>query len=110
MKTHSPDRWVLLEMIDGDNKVNKILGGWRGGYLDGDCWRVSSGVVKTEEDGDYYLFHNHSGSIYKCHKKAEGLTSLTANILSGWQEEVKDIKTIKINIITKGKDDEQITD
>lgn len=78
---YNPDKWVIVG-IEGNYKV---LGGWSGGYLDGDSWRLSSGLVKIEEDSensDYYLMHNHSGSIYKCHKNAEGTNFISAGILA----------------------------
>lgn len=31
-------------------------------------WRINSGIVRVDEDDDYYLVHGESGSIYKCHK------------------------------------------
>ena len=68
---HSPDKWVILKVAED---LYKVLGGWQGGYLDGDSWRLSSGIVKIEDDGDFHLIHNHSGSIYKCHKDCEGMT------------------------------------
>ncbi len=96
---YNPDKWVLLEIKQGDSTIQKVLGGWSGGYLDSDNWRVSSGVVKTEKDGDYILFHNHSGSVYKCHKDSEGTTALSGSMLSSWQEDVKDKENISIEVI-----------
>lgn len=81
MRVYNPDKWVIVGM---DNNY-KVLGGWSGGYLDGGSWRLSSGLLKIEEDpenSDYYLMHNHSGSIYKCHKNAEGVNIISASILS----------------------------
>lgn len=100
-RIHSPDRWVVLEMDNNGNKIRKVLGGWSGGYLDGDYWRLSSGTVEIEEDDDYYIFKQHSGSTYKCHKKAEGLTGLMSSVLNNWQSELKEKKkdNISINII-----------
>ncbi len=86
-REYSPDRWVLLEM---DGKIRKVLGGWSGGYLDSDNWRLSSGVESVEEDGDYYLFKNYSGSVYKCHKNSEGFTALSSRIYAGFLEKIKD--------------------
>ena len=65
MSTYSPDRWVIVKF---NGESSKVLAGWSGGYLDGDNWRLSSGLEKIEEDGDYYNMINHSGSVYRCHK------------------------------------------
>lgn len=77
---YNPNRWVVLAIYDGDTVLHKVLAGWYGGYLDGDSWQLNSGITKIEEDGDYYLFHGYSGSIYKCNKNGYGFTGLTAGI------------------------------
>lgn len=83
MSTHSPDKWVIVKIETKDkDDLYKVLGGWSGGYLDSDSWRMSSDLEKIEEEGDYYLMHNYSGSIYKCHKEGNGLTALSGSIYS----------------------------
>lgn len=86
-REYSPDKWVIVKFTKNDKDFYKVLGGWSGGYLDADHWRLSSGLERITEDGDYYLMHNYSGSIYKCHKNAEGLTSLSSRVYNGWVEE-----------------------
>ena len=91
-RVHSPDRWLIV----GDGKNFKVLGGWSGGYLDGDSWRLSSGLQKIEEDGDYYLMQNYSGSVYKCHKQGEGMIVIMAGILAQLQEQSDDVRTYTV--------------
>ena len=74
--TYTPDRWVVLKI----GTMYKVLAGWSGGYLDGDYWRLNSGITKVEQEGDYWLFHGNSGSIYKCHKGGDGFTSLSGQV------------------------------
>ena len=103
MSTHNPDRWVIV----GDGSNFKVLGGWSGGYLDGDSWRLSSGLERIEEDGDYYLMHNYSGSVYKCHKSGEGMILIMSGIFSQLKEqsETVEIYTVdKFNEIQNAKD------
>lgn len=101
MSNHSPDKWMIVRFTSPKNgDVFKVLGGWSGGYLDSDNWRLSSGLEKITEEGDYYLMHNYSGSIYKCHKKAEGFTGLSGGIYSGFQKDVKKLEGVEINTIT----------
>lgn len=64
----TPDKWVIVKTPD----THKIFGSWMGGYIHGDRWRLNSGIVRMEQDRDYYYFYGHSGSIYKCHKKSYG--------------------------------------
>jgi len=86
---HNPDKWVIIR-LKSEKTLYKILAGWSGGYLDSDNWRMSSGLESIEEDGDYYLMHNYSGSTYKCHKKSEGFTSLSGTKYSEFKKAVKD--------------------
>jgi hypothetical protein len=86
MSTHTPNKWLVIQMGD----VKKVLGGWSGGYLDSDNWRLSSGVKSIEEDGEYYLIHNHSGSVYNCRKGSEGVTSLSSSILEQIKKKCKE--------------------
>ena len=61
-REYNPNRWVILSFTDEKETWYKVFGSWSGGYLDGDSWRLSSGLDKIEEEGDYYLMRNHSGS------------------------------------------------
>jgi len=93
---YNPDKWVIVNTM---KDVYKVLGGWSGGYLDGDSWRMSSGLKSVEVDPDddnYYLMHNHSGSIYKCHKQGEGVTGLSGSILSQIQDVNDEVKTVSV--------------
>jgi hypothetical protein len=93
---HSPDKWVIVNIMKG---LYKVLGGWNGGYLGADSWRMSSGLKNIESDPDdenYYLMHSHSGSIYRCHKKANGLTMLSGSILSKMQNISDEVITVSV--------------
>jgi len=74
--SETPDRWVVVKI---DNKLDtpfyKVFATWTGGYLDGDRWKLNSGIKLVESDEDYYYFIGHSGSCYKCHKKGYGTAS-----------------------------------
>ena len=99
-----PDNWVVIEIIGGeDNRppVYKVFASWIGGYLDGDSWKLNSGISKVTEDGDYILFHGYSGSCYKCHKKGWGRgTSYHTNILSSILNKAESAGYV-INILPK---------
>jgi hypothetical protein len=81
MSEYKPDRWVVLKITDGDKVGYKVMGGWYGGYLDSDSWRINSGISKVELDGDTYKFYGYSGSIYLCHKDSYGTTMLMSSVL-----------------------------
>jgi len=69
---YTPANWVILR-IAGDDPHYRVLGGWSGSYLTGDSWRLNSGIVKSEFDGDYWRFWGASGSCYKCYADNYGL-------------------------------------
>lgn len=96
MSTYNPDRWEILEFNKDEKTWYKVLAGWSGGYLDSDEWRISSGIEEIAEEGNFFLIKNHSGSVYKCHKKANGMTGLSASIFFGMTQKAD----TKIAIVT----------
>ena len=82
---YKPNNWVILKVKE--TGLFKVLGGWSGGYLDGDYWRLNSGITKVDLDGNYWLFYGNSGSIYKCHKDSYRLSLATSGIYRQLDEE-----------------------
>lgn len=74
MDTYSPENWVVVKLHNSktDTTIYKVFGSWRGGFTDGDSWRLNSGISSIEEEEHHYSVHGHSGSIYHCHKNMEG--------------------------------------
>lgn len=70
--SETPERWVIVKL---PSNYYKVFGTWAGGYLDGDRWRLNSGIKKIEQDKTFYYFTGFSGSCYKCHKKRYGTTT-----------------------------------
>jgi hypothetical protein len=82
-----PDRWVLLKLPDNQYKV---FGSWAGGYLDGDRWKLNSGIQSVTQDEEYYYFNGFSGSCYQCHKLGYGVaTSYSIGVLDDIVERAK---------------------
>ena len=81
MSEYKPDKWVILKIINKDKVIYKVMGGWYGGYLGSDTWRINSGITKVELEGDVYKFHGSSGSMYLCHKNNYGMTVLMGSVL-----------------------------
>lgn len=94
---HTPDNWVVIK-IKGDDPQYRVLAGWSGGYLNGDSWRMNSGIVKCEEHtetfdingrkvvAEYFDFYGSSGSVYRCHKEAYCLRMNNAGVWAQLQE------------------------
>lgn len=91
MTTYTPDRWVLLEITNQEtgDSVQKVFAGWYGGYAGSDTWKLSSGVVATEDRDDYIEFLNSSGSVYKCYKNSLGMSGYMGSVYSSWIKEAE---------------------
>jgi hypothetical protein len=81
MSEYKPDRWVILKITNGDKAAYKVMGGWYGGYLGSDSWRINSGISKIELVDNTYKFHGNSGSVYVCHKDGYGVTVLMSSVI-----------------------------
>lgn len=71
--TEIPDKWLLLKL---PNNYYKVLASWAGNYLDGERWRINSGIKSIKQDENFYYFIGFSGSCYKCHKKYYGRSTV----------------------------------
>lgn len=81
---NKPDKWVVIKIKTGSDINYKVFGIWLGGYLDGDYWRLNSGITKAQVQGDYIDFHGHSGSCYQCHVKDYGLNGFGSSIINSF--------------------------
>jgi hypothetical protein len=95
MPHYIPDCWVILKVDHKGEIFYKILAGWSGSYLNGDSWRLNSGINKAELDGDYYSFHSASGSVYKCHKDGYGLRMATIHIWENIKQKYPEYITLE---------------
>jgi hypothetical protein len=79
---YSPDSWLLLEITNDDETYYRVFGAWAGGYVNGDNWRLNSGVVSVDEDDTHYSFYGASGSVYRCRKGSHRLTAYCSCVVS----------------------------
>jgi hypothetical protein len=100
MSNYYPDKWVLVEIDSTKHgKITKVLASWYGGYMNGDSWKLSSGVNKITKTDSGYEFLNDSGSVYFCHKEGYGMSGYTHSIYANFVEQIKeanDGSTIRI--------------
>jgi hypothetical protein len=89
---YKPDKWVILKVSSNNETALKVLAGWSGSYLDGQSWKINSGITKYEIEGDYFLFYGYSGSVYKCHKNMYGTNMIMCGIIS----QVEDNPDVKV--------------
>jgi len=85
MNEYTCDNWVVIKM-KGDEPHYRLLVGISGGYLDGDSWRMNSGITKVVEDAEFFYFSGYSGSRYRCCKESCMLRTNTANIWTRLQK------------------------
>ena len=85
---YHPDRWILVE-IKGDDPHYKVFGCWSGGYLDGDSWRMNSGITEVHETDTSYNFVGSSGSTYYCNKESYGLTAYGGGVVAQYENKLK---------------------
>jgi len=78
--TYNPDRWVIVRIQCTSETAYKVLAGWGGGYLTGDSWQLNSGIARVEETPDHWVFHGHSGSVYKCGKSGYAMLMIMQGI------------------------------
>lgn len=86
MSAYTPDKWVVVEIKHEGETHHKILGSWYGGYLGSDSWRLNSGITGAKKVKKSWHVAGYSGSVYVCGKENYGMSSYTAGVLRGWQE------------------------
>lgn len=90
MTDYNPDNWVVIK-IGGDDPHYRVLAGWSGGYLDGDSWRMNSGIVRVEDVGDCYNFYGSTGSCYSCGKESYTLRMNNVHIWNQFKKQHGDL-------------------
>lgn len=79
----------MLVEIKGKSPHHRVFGSWSGGYLDGDSWRMNSGIESVIEEDDHYLFIGSSGSTYACHKDMYGANVYGMGVAKSYEEKLK---------------------
>ena len=90
LNDYTPDNWVVLKITNEGETLYKVLAGWSGGYLDGDSWRMNSGITSVEDHETYYSFYGYSGSVYKVWKGHYGLRMNNAGVCNQLKERFGD--------------------
>lgn len=89
-----PDKYVIVKIEVKENKDNlptgityKLFSTWSGGLLDGDSWKLNSGITKVQPYNNYYLIYGNSNTIYKVYNNI-GYSNYTYSVL---QEILKNV-------------------
>jgi len=96
MSEYTPDVWVILKITNKGNVHHRVFGGWYGGYLNGDSWKMNSGITRVEDKGELLDFYGESGSVYHCYKSAEKMSGYMSTIFSSLQSQVTSERQIEV--------------
>lgn len=67
MNLYVPDYWQVVRITSTEGKVlYKVFATWVGGYVEGDSWKLNSGIEKVVKEDDKIFFTGYSGSVYRC--------------------------------------------
>jgi hypothetical protein len=101
MSDYTPHRWVLLEISRPDQPtIQKLFGGWYGGYTQSDSWKLNSGVTNIRVEGKHYEFDGQSGSTYYCNANDYGMTSYMHQVLESWRRKLPHVNFREIALET----------
>lgn len=90
---YSPERWLIIK-IESKNDPSyhyRVFGTWGGSYLEGQSWKMNSGIVSVTESDDYFYFKGYTGSIYRCPKRCYGIFSYGMDVLQNIIENSKEV-------------------
>ena len=99
MNEYSPDAWVIVKVVNDSEVTYKVFAQWYGGYARGDSWKINSGIVSVEMDGNFYLFKGYSGAVYRCHKEQYRTTGYGYSVLRGFMVEAETHPSIKLEVM-----------
>lgn len=100
MTTYRPEEWVILRFVGELPYPDRVLGGWRGGFIDPDSWRLNSGISEIRDLGDTYEFDGYSGSVYVCHKMNEGRTVWLSSVIAQLETALEPVRLAVIPATT----------
>ena len=87
MNEYKPHKWMVVKITGKDTPpVHKVFACWYGGYLEGDSWKLNSGITKVTEKEDYFFFEGSSGSVYECDKGLYGASGFGTGILQNMSD------------------------
>ena len=89
MNEYHPDSWVVVKYGMQEHDVHRLIAGWSGGYLDGDSWRMNSGITRVEDAEDCWRFYGESGSCYVVHKDGYAMRMSMSGIYNRIKDHVE---------------------
>ena len=103
MSTYNPNRWLVVSITHDTKTHYRVFGVWGGGYLNGDSWKLNSGITKATLIDDEYHFEGSSGSTYICRKNSYGSSGYGFGVLNSMIEQAAENGTL-IQILEEDTD------
>lgn len=85
---YRPNKWLMFR-VESDDPHYRIFGTWSGGYLDGDSWRLNSGIKHVRVDDNLFHFEGHSGSVYQCNRSSYGSTAYGVGVITTFPDKMQ---------------------
>lgn len=98
MSQYNPDKWMVIK-INSKNPHYRVFATWGGGYLNGDSWKMNSGITKATLIDGVYHFEGSSGSVYECRETSYGSTGYGYGVLQGIIKRTLDENDVVIDIL-----------
>lgn len=98
MSTYNPNKWMVIK-INSKNPHYRVFASWSGGYLDGDSWKLNSGITKVKLEDGFYHFEGSSGSVYVCREGMYGVTGWTGSVLERMIKDAKGESDVDIDVL-----------
>lgn len=99
----TPNKWLIIKIDNVGDIFYKVFGTWSGGYLEGDSWRLNSGIDKTVYHEDSYEFQGNSGSVYICGKGGYGIAGASNYaVLETLLEKGNSIEGVSMTVLEEG--------
>jgi hypothetical protein len=91
MNTYHPDSWKIV-VIDSakHGKVYKVLASWYGGFVQGDSWKLSSGIESVSYENGIYTMPQSSGSVYMLHENCEHISGIMGGVFSSFAKQAEE--------------------
>lgn len=92
----TPDNWCIVKCSED---LYKVFATWYGGYLEGESWKLNSGIKRFEEDDEEYRFYGYSGSCYHCRKSRYKLNLYGLSVIETLNKQLKESNFSELEIL-----------
>lgn len=64
---YKPNYWQVVKITSTEGKIlYKVFATWVGGYVEGDSWKLNSGIETVKVKEKTIEFSGYSESVYEC--------------------------------------------